>query len=97
MNKPIILGVCMFAILGLALGPVLETASAHVVGPIRGHDSTIVGHDGEKSKFGHDGCDLGPNKKGLLHYVDIDGNKRHDDPGEPTICLAAQAIRGGPR
>ena len=86
----------MFAILGLALGPVLETASAHVVEKIRSHDSDDLVHDGENKKFPHDGCVLGQNQIGQLHYVDINGNMRHD-PGEPTICLAAQAIRGGPR
>jgi len=101
MNKTIILGVCMFAILGLALGPVLETASAHVVGKVRGHFTSGDGHDGGDFKVRHDGCVLGQDKKGILHYVDIDGDKAHDKPkfgqgGEPTICLPPQKTGGGP-
>jgi len=101
MNKTIILGVCMFAILGLALGPVLETASAHVVGKIRGHFTGDAEHDGGDFKVLHDECDLGQNESGQLHYVDIDGDEEHDKPkfgqgGEPTICLPLERTGGGP-
>ncbi len=87
----------MFAILGLALGPVLETASAHVVGKLRGHFSGGGGHDGGDIKVRHDGCVLGQNQRGLLHYVDIDGDGIHDhadklnDRDEPTVCLKEKA------
>jgi len=67
-----------------AIAPMIQYAEAHIVGKIRGHSSELDGHDGGVGLVIHDGC---PDRLGFLHYVDINGNAEHDDPGEPTLCL----------
>ena len=98
-------GIALFAILGLALGPTLQTAAAHSMGKVTAHCETASG-----CFFGttdlHDSCILGAHfaaELGQLHFIDIDGDKLHDHGndganggeitrGEPTICLEIQNL-----
>ena len=104
MIKTITLGICLVAILGLALGPVLQTASAHQVGKLSGHES--VSELSHEASDIHDLCKLANGSSGGLHFIDMNGNGTHDhvtkkgthDQAEPTVCVPLKKLSGpGPR
>jgi len=107
MTKTILLGICLVAILGLALGPVLETASAHVAGKVVGHES--ISKLAHVASDIHDVCKLGNGEQnGALHFVDTNGDGIHNHltvkgshlPDEPTVCMPLKKLVGpgpGPR
>lgn len=87
-----IVSVAVIMVFGLVTPVLFLQAEAHVQGKIRGHFDAITNpdrfHDGDITF--HDSCTRG-NMVGALHYVDINGNKAHDEQAEPTICLPGQA------
>jgi len=90
----VFLGISLFAILGLALGPTLQTADAHNKGKLLEHCS---GHVGPPNNIcglggGPQSCTTKSGAPGIVHFVDIDGDTIHDHDspgprGEPTVCL----------
>ena len=97
--KGVFLGISLFAILGLALGPTLQTATAHSPGKIEEHCSDhSAASNGDCGRGGVPGCISPSGDKGLVHFIDVNGNKFHDHgtdasygkktASEPIICFA---------
>jgi len=99
----IFLGISLFAILGLAIGPTIQTTDAHTPGVLEEHCLAIdVSTDHsvcQSIRHGlAQGCTIPSIDRGVLHFVDIDGDLEHDHGsdgqydgkktrGEPTVCL----------
>ena len=94
----VFLGISLFAILGLALGPALQTATAHNPGKLEEHcnaheaPSPGGGCPGERGSGFLDTCTTKSGAPGIVHFIDINDNLFHDHNslgpnGEPTICL----------
>jgi len=95
----VFLGISLFAILGLALGPTLQTAVAHNAGKLKEHCTAHVGFPNSICGLGSPTtpCTTKSGASGTVHFVDIDGDTRHghDDPitgerGEPTFCIRSR-------
>jgi len=89
----VFLGISLFAILGLALGPTMQMADADRKGPlVQPHTSSVrdlhgspQAHNDHQNLSNHDSCSLGKGT-GNLHFLDLNFNAGHDD-GERTICI----------
>jgi len=90
----IFLGISLFAILGLALGPTMQTATAHETGKLVGHKSGPLGATPHLASTDHDGCGLVFGEIGAIHFLDMngDGIHNHDSskPSERTLCLRSR-------
>ena len=94
----VFLGISLFAILGLALGPTLQTATAHNPGKLEEHcdlhaaPTPGFGCPGERGPGTIDTCTTKSGAGGFVHFIDIDSDGEHDHNspgpnGEPTLCF----------
>jgi len=91
----VFLGISLFAILGLALGPILQTATAHTPGILEElcagipvstqHPACVSGQPRD--------CTLPSGHAGIIHFVDIDrdlvqkGDPTENEDDEPIVCM----------
>jgi len=84
----------------LALGPTLETATAHNPGKLEEHCGTHQSANNgvcplPRGETVPNSCTTKSGATGVLHFVDIDSNgiHDHDSPGpngEPKICMRSR-------